>query len=176
MNKTQELILKILGSSEYDLTIQEISEKANLERHTIAKHLETLEAIGLVTKRNVGKSKLHKLTQSPLLALLKSNNIISEELRSILNSIKSHISIQDENFEIIWNNIYAKRKGKKLKCYEEYHGKTEKCEGCPVEMSFKTGKITSKILEDKTEIISQPIKNQDKKTIAVVEIVKRYEY
>jgi len=65
------------------------------------------------------------------------------KLQSVVDAIEYGLSIQDKDYNIIYQNeplrtIFGDRAGEK--CYRVYEGKDKVCDGCPVEMAFKDGK------------------------------------
>ena len=54
----QSNILKILQSARSGIQMEEISEKMNLTRHTVAKYLEVLRAEGKIHYNKIGRTKL----------------------------------------------------------------------------------------------------------------------
>jgi ribosomal protein S18 acetylase RimI-like enzyme len=56
----QASILKILQSAKSGVQMEELSEKLNLTRHTIAKYLEVLRAEGKIHYNKIGRTKLWK--------------------------------------------------------------------------------------------------------------------
>ena len=73
------------------------------------------------------------------------------KLQSIVDSIEYGLTIQDKDFNIIFQNrvmqgIFVESIGKK--CYEVYEGKNEICEGCPIKLAYEDGK--SHTVERKT--------------------------
>jgi ribosomal protein S18 acetylase RimI-like enzyme len=54
----QTNILKILQSAKSGLQMEEISERLNLTRHTVAKYLEVLRAEGKIHYNKIGRTKL----------------------------------------------------------------------------------------------------------------------
>jgi GNAT superfamily N-acetyltransferase/biotin operon repressor len=54
----QEGILQILQSSKSGVQLEELSEKLNLTRHTVAKYLEVLRAEGKIHYNKIGRTKL----------------------------------------------------------------------------------------------------------------------
>lgn len=54
----QASILKILQSAKSGLQMEELSEKLNLTRHTVAKYLEVLRAEGKIHYNKIGRTKL----------------------------------------------------------------------------------------------------------------------
>ena len=51
-------ILKILQSAKSGLQMEELSERLNLTRHTVAKYLEVLRAEGKIHYNKIGRTKL----------------------------------------------------------------------------------------------------------------------
>ena len=76
----------------------------------------------------------------------------SRFLSNILSSIQDGISILDKDMRILMVNHTMKQwyahamplMGKK--CYEAYHGATERCDGCPTYETIMTGEPANKIL------------------------------
>jgi PAS domain-containing protein len=64
--------------------------------------------------------------------------------KEIIEAIGDGIIIQDTDYKIVYQNqiqneIYGNRAGEY--CYKVYEGKDTICEDCPIELSFKDGKI-----------------------------------
>ncbi len=76
-----------------------------------------------------------------------------EKLEGIVHSITDHISMMDEEHNIVWANDVAKRLfGSDLagrKCYSAYHGLDKACEPCVVSKCFADGESH----EHETEVI-----------------------
>jgi len=76
-----------------------------------------------------------------------------EKLVGIIASVSDHMSMMDEEHNIVWANDVAKRLfgsdiiGKK--CYSTYHMFNEVCQPCIVEKTFADGKVH----EHETEVI-----------------------
>ncbi|MEN6320903.1 MAG: PAS domain S-box protein [Syntrophaceae bacterium] len=65
------------------------------------------------------------------------------KLQSIIEAMASGITIQDLDYNIIYQNELLKKNfGERLgeKCYAVYEGKDRVCDGCPVEMAYRDGK------------------------------------
>ena len=67
-----------------------------------------------------------------------------EKLAGIVGSVTDHMSMMDEEHNIVWANDIAKSLfGSDLlgkKCYTAYHGRSKVCEPCIVKKCFKDGK------------------------------------
>jgi predicted transcriptional regulator len=164
MDIIEHKILDLLKDLEEDITINEISKAVDVDRHTAAKRLDVLKSKGLVEYRNIGKSKVWKISKSPFLNALRNNDDISNNIKSILQHIDGHVNIQDKE-QVIWSNT------KKNNCCSG--GK--KCKDCAVKKTFRTGKTEStmgNISKKKVKIIAQPIKDTKNNTIAVMEIIR----
>ncbi len=64
--------------------------------------------------------------------------------KEIIEAIGDGIILQDTDYKIVYQNqiqneIYGNRIGEY--CYKAYEGKDSICEDCPIELSFKDGKI-----------------------------------
>ena len=65
------------------------------------------------------------------------------KLQSVVDAIEYGITIQDRDYNIIYQNEQAKKPfGERIgeKCYRAYSGNEQVCDGCPVEKAFKDGK------------------------------------
>jgi PAS domain S-box-containing protein len=65
------------------------------------------------------------------------------KLQSLIDTMEYTLTIQDTEYNIIFQNEHARRTfgdhpGEK--CYQAYEGRETVCEGCPVEEAFKDGK------------------------------------
>ena len=171
MNILEHKIINLLKDKEEDITISEIALNLIVDRHTAAKHLEVLKGKGLVECRTIGKSKVWKVSKNPFINALKNNDTVINNFKDILKQVDDHVNIQAKNLDTIWTN----KNLSKHKCYETI-GKGEKCKNCPIEKTFKSGNAHSAIFNSdkgKVRILTQPIKDNDDNTIAVVEIVKK---
>jgi DNA-binding transcriptional ArsR family regulator len=168
-------IIKLLKAQKLDLTTSDIATAIGIDRHTASKHLESLQAKGIVECRTVGKSKMWRLSEAPIITALKDNDDLSNSLKQILGSVDDNISIQNNDFKVIWSNSRQDVKGHS--CYAVHANNKEKCKDCPMEKTFRTGKIAETIMSvpkhGKVRIITKPIKNDDDETVAVVEIVRK---
>ena len=108
-----------------------------------------------------------------------------ERLRAILESIASdRISIMDKNLKIQWaNRVAFENYGNIIgqKCYQVYKGLDSPCQPCPVQKTFRDGKIYSSeelalIDKDGKSILyltsSSPIRDRQGNIISVVETSK----
>ena len=70
--------------------------------------------------------------------------IEKNKLQSLIDSMEDTLTIQDTEYNIIYQNESSKRAsgGDHLgeKCYRAYEGREMVCDGCPVEEAFKDGK------------------------------------
>ena len=68
------------------------------------------------------------------------------KLESVIGAMEDGLTIQDRDFNIIYQNeplkkLFGDRLGEK--CYRAYEGRKELCVGCPVKKSFRDGKSHS---------------------------------
>jgi len=164
-------IINLLKDKEEDITISEIASSLAVDRHTAAKHLEVLKGKGLVECRNIGKSRVWKVSKNPFINALKNNDAVINNFKDILKQVDDHVNIQSKNLDTIWTN----KNLSKHKCYETI-GNGKKCKNCPIEKTFKSGSAHSAIFASdngKIRILTQPIKDSNNNTVAVVEIVKK---
>jgi predicted transcriptional regulator len=169
MDLIEHRILDLLRDKEEDITINSIADGVKIDRHTAAKRLEMLKSRGLVEYRNIGKSKVWKISKSPFLNALKNNDDISKNIKSILQHMDGQINIQDKE-KIIWSNSRKNMPNSNNCCSDG-----QKCKDCAVEKTFKTGNSASsigKLSKKKVKITTQPIKDNENNTVAVVEIIR----
>ncbi|MDI6826525.1 MAG: helix-turn-helix domain-containing protein [Candidatus Aenigmarchaeota archaeon] len=60
-NRVREEIIKILGNHPEGLTVQFLSDRIGVSRHTIIKYIFELKGSGIVYRRRVGSATLHYL-------------------------------------------------------------------------------------------------------------------
>ncbi len=101
---------------------------------------------------------------------------------AIIAAMGDGIIIQDTDFKIIYQNqvqneLYGNRIGEY--CYKAYEGRDSICEGCPVELSFRDGKIhrAERSLATESgvtyfELTGSPLRDSAGKTIAGVEVIR----
>lgn len=165
MDIIETKILHLLKEKEEDITISEIASELLADRHTIAKRLEVLQSKGLIEFRNVGKSKMWKLSKSPFLNALKNNDEISNNIKSLLQHMDGQVNIRERN-KVVWSN------NKENHCCNP---KDKKCKECNVDKTFKTGNSSTSIKnwsKRKVKIITEPIKDTNNNTIAVIEVIR----
>jgi PAS domain S-box-containing protein len=114
--------------------------------------------------------------------LLKSeDNIVGSIYQNYFNEMPCFVSIQDRSMRIIdCNRLFKDHFGAKAGeyCYEVYKGRMSKCERCPVEDTFLTGKpqqSEEKLTNLKGEdipvyVFTSPIFNEDGEVECVLEI------
>ena len=101
---------------------------------------------------------------------------------SILAAIGDGVSIQDRQFRVLYQNpvhiaMTGKHQGKV--CYEAYEGRDAVCEGCPVELAFRDGRIhvVERVVEREQgtshfEITTSPLFDEEGKILAGIEMVR----
>lgn len=102
--------------------------------------------------------------------------------KAIIEAIGDGIILQDTDFKIIYQNqiqneIYGNRAGEY--CYKAYEGRDAICEDCPIELSFKDGKIHKverTVPTDKgilyIELTGSPLRDSTGKIIGGVKVVR----
>ncbi len=101
----------------------------------------------------------------------------------IMGAIGDLVSIQDLNMIIAYQNraikeVMGDHYG--TYCYKVYERRDRICEGCPMQESFKTGKIAKALrtgiskegVEGKYEVITAPLKDERGKIVAGIEVVR----
>ncbi len=171
MHPVQNDIFKLLKKSRDELSINQIAESTNIERHTAGKYLEGLEALGLCQFRAAGKSKLWSVTASPLFSLISKDNPVSAEFKELLEQVEENVTFRDTKHSILWSNK-PNQTGKK--CYEVFAGQSHACSGCDVEHALSHNENISGTCEHHN-ITGTPIKDKDGKLVALLNIRKPLE-
>lgn len=168
MNKIQTRIVDLLKEKKEDITINQIAAELGIDRHTAGKHLEILEGMGICQFRSVGKSKMWKLTASPLLSFVSENSPLRTELEEVLGVIGDNIHIRTKNYNILWSN----RTGEAGKNCADINGdETTDCENCALEKALESGNPEEEICSS-CHIYTKPIKDKLGNTIAVIGVRK----
>ena len=147
-------------------TINQVAEELKLERHTVAKKLETLEARGVVKKKLFGRSKIYSLSENPLLEALKKEDEFSEELKNFLNKVTERVSLHDQEHNVLFSN-----KESKGKCYEVFANRNSVCPECPASEVMKTGESKEKKVKGIGKVKMHPVKDSKNKIIGVMEVI-----
>ncbi|PWR69592.1 PAS domain S-box protein [Methanospirillum stamsii] len=93
MDVEQKKILSILSQTKKPLMIKDIAELSGINRHTVARKLDTLEILGRVRKFQIGSAKKYSLTETvPVSSLID----ISNDLIIILNE-KWHVHYMNKS-------------------------------------------------------------------------------
>ncbi|MEW6599998.1 MAG: PAS domain S-box protein [Nitrospirota bacterium] len=154
------------------------------------KQAKDTEPYGYLIKP-VGSKELHNAIEIALIKhrtemQLKSAVLKAREeeakTRAIIAGIGDGVILQDTNYKIIYENQIQKDvSGEHIGeyCYEVHAGRTSICEGCPVEMSFRDGKIHKserKIAAEKGtvyyEVTSSPLRDTSGEIIAAVKVIR----
>jgi len=134
--------------------------------------LERVKKINIVLEHDIIKRK------SVETQLIEEKNKVT----SIIEAIDFGLTIMNPDYDIIFQNKVLKDAfgGLGEKCHKVYEGNEERCDGCPVKLSFKDGKSHTVIREvimpsGETawwENTSNPIKDADQKIVSCLEIAK----
>ncbi|MCZ7402458.1 MAG: PAS domain S-box protein [Candidatus Methanoperedens sp.] len=131
-----------------------------------------LEMFRDITERKKAEKDLEE-------AIIKAQNEKNKS-ESIIAALGDAISIQDTDFKVLYQNkihqeIAGDQKGRF--CYREYEHRDNICDGCPVNRSFRDGKIHNEersIIKDGQrlyfDIKSSPLRDSTGKIIAGIEI------
>jgi PAS domain S-box-containing protein len=96
---------------------------------------------------------VHKDLEARVEEKTKGLKKVNEKLDGIITSVTDHMSMIDNAYTIVWQNLV----GKKLfgehvvgkKCYTVYHGRANPCQECMVQKTFSDGGIH----EQETEVM-----------------------
>jgi PAS domain S-box-containing protein len=107
---------------------------------------------------------------------------VKTRTEAIISAIGDGISIQDNDFKVLYQNeAHKKIIGDHIGeyCYKAYERSDKKCRGCPVDLSFKDGRVHTAERTGHTDsgtvdvqITSSPLKDSKGKIIAGIEIVR----
>ncbi len=90
----EQEIVKILEDNSDGLTINQVSEKANLYRATASKYLMLLEAQGVVQVREIGPAKLYILKDNVreiVRKMERQENVKKDWIDNLIGEIKSEV-------------------------------------------------------------------------------------
>ncbi|MBN2400979.1 MAG: PAS domain S-box protein [Spirochaetes bacterium] len=169
IKKITEIIRKS-AQSNYSFRVEKSTENDEIDKLADAVN-DILEKLNDET----GKINMSGTGQSLLIS--KSNL-----LQSLIDSLEYGLTIQDREYNIIFQNEYMNRVfgPKKGKCYHAYEFKKNICEGCPVKMSFEDNlshTTERKVLMPSGNTIiwentATPIKDAGGNVIACLEVVR----
>lgn len=129
--------------------------------------------------RDISQSKRNEMA---LNAALAKAQIEKNKSEAIIAALGDGIIIQDTDYKIIYqnqiqNDLYGDRTGEI--CYKVYEGKDNICEDCPVERTFRDGKIhrsERKIATDRGDfyfdLTSSPLRDSNGNIIAGIKVVR----
>ncbi|MBI5392001.1 helix-turn-helix transcriptional regulator [Candidatus Woesearchaeota archaeon] len=160
----QTNILQLLQQHGHGLATPEIYTKVGRERHTVTKYLERLHAEGLIQYREIGKTRLWSIVPSPLLAVLQKEEMVSQNIKELFNTMNQKVTIVSKDKTILWSNQATAEK----KCFERY-GNASICKGCPAEKIIKTGKSTTLQVSLGKRVQIAPLKDHVGNTFAFIE-------
>ena len=163
----------------------EISKALGINRHTLAKYLNILNAEGKIAFKKAGMGKIWFMEKSPLHGVSNGSRDVADTglkttLGHILSTMPDGIVVENENYEIeFMNDSLIKRFGNRIgeKCYSAFIGRSEPCVKCPVIELLHKGNQASMRYQatDKDgnsyDLIASPIKNPDG-SISVIEMVR----
>jgi PAS domain S-box-containing protein len=128
-----------------------------------------------------GIARFKKAEDALKVAVIKAEDE-KNKTNAIIESIGDGIIIQDTDYKIVYQNqnqneIYGNRVGEY--CYKAYEGRDAICEDCPIELSFKDGKIHKterSVPTDKgilyVELTGSPLRDSAGKIIAGIKVVR----
>lgn len=106
-----------------------------------------------------------------------------ELFEAVMNAIGDLVSIQDLDMTITYQNkaikeVMGDHYG--MHCYRIYERRDNICEGCPMQESFKTGKVARTLrtgiskegVAGRYELITAPLKDKQGRVVAGIEVVR----
>ena len=137
----------------YFATVKDITDRKQAEEE-LRKHREHLE--NLVKERTVELTRANELLRQEITERKRAEEALRESearLAGIVGAVTDHMSMIDEQHNIVWTNDVAKRLfGPDLvgkKCYTAYHRRDKVCEPCIAKKTLAEGKSH----EHETEVI-----------------------
>ncbi len=175
-------LLNTLNTGKYSMVEHEHYLKSGEKQYVEVSTSPIIDENGKVAKviyvaRDITERKQAEKTIEGSLKRLEEEKAKTE---SIIAAIGDAISIQDTDFKVLYQNkihqdITGDQKGEY--CYKKYEHKEHICEDCPVDMSFKDGKIHTQersiiIREQKMyfEITASPLMDSTGNIIAGIEV------
>jgi len=105
------------------------------------------ETSGIPTFDNAGNFKGYVGVNRDITERKQAEQALQTEknkLQSVINAMEDDLSIQDKDYNIIYQNEPSRRSsgGDRTgeKCYRAYEGRDKVCDGCPIGKAFKDGK------------------------------------
>jgi PAS domain S-box-containing protein len=178
--RTEDRILEFVATSKEPSHSTEIAKALGINRITTIKYLSVLHSKGLVSFRNVGMAKVWTAIENPVLQAFDTNDLKNTTIQAF-NSLADSVCVLDKEMNILWiNKEMEKRHGKlsEIKgknCFDVFHGEDEICRNCPALKTLESGKKNVLSIRKKDfdlEITTSPLKDQDGKLAAVIEIVR----
>lgn len=182
----REKLIELIRKEEHGISITEISEKLELERHTLAKYLDVLYSNGVVEFKQMGMSRLWYATKSPIMKLVNGDDELSRCFRSVLNSFDEGIAIVSPDMRVIWSNDAMKRFSDKstiigTECFKAYRQNNKLCNECPATHTLRSGEKHSNIQitidengnRDVFELVTTSIKDYNGNIIGFMEKIRK---
>lgn len=140
------------NATHYQGIILDVTERKTAENE-LARQQAKLEEI--VEKRTARLREANQQLQKEIIERIETEHRLRESERfldNVFSSIQDGISILDNDMNIIrvnpamefWYVHALPLIGKK--CYEAYHGRTERCDSCPTFRTLKTGNVAFEIV------------------------------
>ncbi len=167
---------------------EKIIRKGSLKNYTTKAVTKDGETVPISITASVIKDAKHKIQGFSAIfsdiselrryeeALLKERN----KLEDIFEGSADGITITDRHYRVQYINKFMREQypGKILgkQCYQVFNALDKICPWCPVQKTFKSGRSTIGISEDKLgrfmEIKSSPMKDASGRVVAAIEIVR----
>ena len=151
------------------MTINEISDQLNFNRHTTSKYLSVLESQGVVKFDAIGKSKKFALRNNNDVSY-NHNLIFNSNFNSVLNLIDEKIIVRDLNHNITFANFDF---DSKAKCHKLLAGSDIPCPNCPVDSVANSDVKGQSVKVNENCISVFPLNSLVGDKIGTVEVVKR---
>ncbi|MCI0514252.1 ATP-binding protein [candidate division KSB1 bacterium] len=109
-----------------------------------------------------------------------------QKLEGILEAMGTGLFLIDRQYRILWYNrflaheLHLPRKSPFSSCYQTYWQRSQPCEGCLLERTFETGKVTRTLMTRRDpnnglhyyQIIGIPVTNEQREVVSVLELLQ----
>ena len=175
----QAVIDYISSKADDGVLASEIGRTLNVNRHTLAKHLDILNGQAILIYRKVGMAKLWFINRAPFSSVLdtdKTDSVLSTIFQEVVNKTHNFLFVVDKGYNIIYMNKAAKERfGNHTGqvCYKALLGTNSPCKKfCVVNEFLKTNKEgrqehTTTVAGKSYKVTGFTIKNPDGSLSAV---------
>jgi signal transduction histidine kinase len=175
-------LIKPVSNRNLQATIEMSVHRSELEKNSIK---NPVQPNGPPDKKTVEMNSAITFLREEISSRRRAEELLENEkykLQAIVDTMEYGLTIQDRNYNIIYQNSILKNTfgGLGEKCYEIYEGNKTVCSNCPVEMAYRDGR--SHTSERRVtmpsgdtgywENTANPIRNASGEIVACLEIAR----